>query len=451
MSRTYRIRKGVDIRLKGEAEKRYESPAPSNIFAVKPPDFHGLVPKLEVKQGDEIKAGTALFHDKYNAEVKYCSPVSGEVAEVVRGAKRRILEVKIIADQEISYKDFGSFNADSASRDDLLNRMLEGGMWPFVEQRPFAVVANPKVAPKAIFISGFDSSPLAPDPDFVMEGQEADFAAGLKAMVKLADGKPVHLNVTKGSSFFKAADGVTVNEFSGPHPAGNVGVQIHKIDPINKGDVVWVVKPQDVSNIGRFLSTGNHDVRRNVALTGSEANNTAYFSVRLGYPIASLVDGRMAEGDVRIVSGNPLSGSSVAKDGFLGYRDHQITLLPEGHDPQFFLTKGWLGPGFDKFSLSRTFPTWMIPGKKYTLNTNQNGEERAFVMSGEYEKVFPFDIYPVHLLKAIIVNDVDAMEKLGIYEVAPEDFALCEYGCTSKIEAQKIIREGLDTILEEFS
>lgn len=451
MSRTYRIKKGSNIRLVGEAENRYESPTSSNVFAIKPPDFHGLIPKMEVKAGEEVKAGSVLFHDKYNAEVKYCSPVSGEVAEIVRGAKRRILEVRILADSQNSYADASPVQVEASSAADLKTKLLASGLWPTIRQRPFDVVANPNTSPKAIFVSGFDSNPLAPDPDLVMQGLEADFQNGMKALVKLADGKPVHLNTTKGSNFFKAVDGVTVNEFSGPHPAGNVGVQIHKIDPINKGETVWVVNPQDVANIGRYLSTGRFELKRNVALAGSEVNSSGYFQITVGAQVKTITEGRLKDGEIRIISGTPLTGTKVEADGFVGFYDQQISVLPEGHEPQFFMTKGWLGPGFDKFSLSRSFPTWLMPGKKYRLNTNPNGEERAFVMTGEYERVFPFDIFPVHLLKAIIVNDIDLMEKLGIYEVAPEDFALCEYGCTSKIEAQKIVREGLDVVMEEFS
>ena len=450
MSTTVRIKKGADIKLVGEAEKTLEKPTQSDVFAIKPPDFHGLTPKLDVKEGDEVQAGSPLFHDKKRDNIIFCSPVSGEVAEVVRGAKRRIMEIRVIPDKELKFKEFGAIDPKSVDREKLINTMLESGVWPLLRQRPFSVIADPEDKPRAIFISGFDSSPLAPDPDFVIQDNQELFQLGLDAMVKLADGAPVHLNIKKGTTALKDMKGVTVNSVSGPHPAGNVGVQIHHIMPINKGDVMWYLDPQDVINIGRFLKTGKTDLRKVVALTGSEVKNPKYFEVRVGSNLKNILSGALTEGNNRIISGNVLSGAKIAEDGFLGFYSHQITVIPEGDEPQFFLTEGWLAPGFDKFSLSRAFPSWLMPGKKYKLNTNKNGEERAYVMTGEYEKVFPFDIYPVQLVKSIIVNDIESMENLGIYEVAPEDFALCEYSCTSKIQVQKLVREGLDTIMEEF-
>ena len=448
MSQTYRIRKGVDIRLEGEAQKSLQNLGRSDVFAIKPPDFHGVTPKMVVKQGEAVKAGQAIFIDKYNDKVQFVSPVSGTLAEVVRGAKRRILEVRINADASDTYQEFGALNLDSASREDVLSAMLDNGLWPFVKQRPFDIVADYTEKPKAIFVSGFDSAPLAPDADFVMQGMEEDFAQGMKALVKLADGKPVHLSKAEGSSFYGSYNGVTVNTFKGPHPAGNVGVQIHKISPVNKGEVVWTVNPQDVANIGRSLASGKCQFVRTFALTGARAENAQYYRGTLGSSVKALTGS--AGVDVRVISGNVLTGEKIANDGFLGFYEQQVTMIGEGHEPQFFLTKGWLGPGFNKFSMSRTFPTWLMPkSKKWDLNTSLNGEERAFVMTGQYEKVFPFDIYPVQLIKSVIVNDIDSMEKLGIYEVAPEDFALCEYVCTSKIDVQDIIREGLDTIKRE--
>lgn len=447
MSRTYRISKGVDIRLQGESQKSRQELSSADVYAIKPTDFHGLVPKLLVKEGHQVKAGTALFEDKYNSALKFVSPVSGEIAEVVRGAKRRILEVRILPDGGNAYEDFSPVS-DSVNREELIQAMLDRGLWPFVMERPFSTVANPLATPKSIFVSGFDSAPLAPDPDFVMEGLESDFTNGMKALVKLANGKPVHLNIKEGSRFYKAQDGVTINTFKGPHPAGNVGVQIHKIDPINKGEIVWYVNPQDVANIGRVLSTGKVDLKRTFAVTGANASEQKYYNATIGTTVKPVTGS--TEDNSRYISGNVLTGSTIVADGFLGFYDSQVTIIPEGNEHQFVATTGWMGPGFDKFSLSRAFPTWILPkSKKWNLNTNTNGEERAYVVSGQYEKVFPFDILPVHLVKSIIVNDIDAMEKLGIYEVAPEDFALCEYGCTSKINVQEIVRDGLDLVKRE--
>lgn len=452
MANAIKIRKGNDIRLKGAAEKALEVPSKGQLFAIKPTDFYHLTPKVIVREGDTVQAGDLLFHDKYNEAIRFNAPVSGTVKAVVRGEKRRVLAVEIAADAQTSYKDFGSYNPTSGSRTDLMKRLFEGGMWPFIVQRPFNVIARPDQKPKAIFISGFDSSPLAPDADFVMEGLAEDFKAGIAAMKVLADGKPVHLGHRKGSTAFKAIDGLSLHEVSGPHPAGNVGVQIHHVSPLNKGEVVWTINPQDVANIGRFLRTGKFDIQRVVALTGSEVNRPRYFRVTIGAQMKTIVDGNINSGDVRIISGNVLTGDSSSPENYLGYYHHQVTVIPEGHAPKFLLTDGWLSPGLSKLSFSQAYPGWLMPkSKTYEVDTNSNGEDRAFVVTGQYEQVFPFDIYPVQLVKAIMVNDIDLMEKLGIYEVAPEDFALCEFACTSKINVQDIVRQGIDVIMEEFS
>ncbi|MCB0795023.1 MAG: Na(+)-translocating NADH-quinone reductase subunit A [Flavobacteriales bacterium] len=448
MSKTIRIKKGLDIRLQGEAEKVLAQADPAKVIAIKPTDFHGLTPKLLVAQGDQVKAGTPLFRDKYNERVVFTSPVSGEVAEVVRGEKRRILEVRVLADAEPIFEEHGGGDPATMDRDAILEQLLKTGCWPFIRQRPFDVIADPKGLPKAILVPAFNTAPLAADLDFVMRNQGADFQDGLNALAKLTSGR-VHLNVsaqTTGREFLDAKQ-VQVNTFEGPHPAGNIGVQLHHLDPLNKGEVVWFCYPQDVAMIGRTLRSGHFDGIRTVAITGSEAKVRRYVRTRIGTPVAHLV-GEVGP-DVRVISGDPLSGDNVGKDGYLGAYHSQITILPEGDAPKFFLTDGWLSPGFDKFSASRSFPSWIMSGKRYAPDTNQNGEERAFVVTGQYEKVFPFDIYPVHLIKAVLVNDIELMENLGILEVAPEDFALCEYVCTSKIASQRIIREGLDTYKKE--
>ncbi|MFT4679381.1 MAG: Na+-transporting NADH:ubiquinone oxidoreductase subunit A [Litorivivens sp.] len=450
MSQSFRIRKGADIRLKGESDLKLAQTPNIDVFAVKPPDFHGLVPKMVVKAGEMVKAGTTLFIDKYDARIKYASPVSGEVAEVVRGEKRRILEVRIKSDGQNQFESFTTVNPQTATREQVLTALLDAGIWPFIKQRPFSTVADPADQPKSIHVSCFDSNPLGPDLDFAMKDMMDEFAMGLEALKKLADGKPVNLGVREGSTAFSSFSGVNSISFSGPHPAGNVGVQIHKIDPINKGEVVWYVNPQDVANIGRLFSAGKVDLKKVIAVGGSHIKQPQYYAVPMGANLGAILKDQLSGDNDRVISGSVLSGTKIVADGYLGWGDQQITAIPEGDEPQFVLTNGWLGLGFDKFSLSRTFPTWLLPkSKKWDLNTNTNGEERAFVMTGQYEKVFPFDIYPVHLIKAIIVNDIDAMENLGIYEVAPEDFALCEYGCTSKIAVQSLVRQGLDTIKEE--
>lgn len=451
MSKSVKIRKGLNIKLKGEADKVLVNAEVPSTVAIKPPDFHGLVPKMVLKEGAEVKAGTTIFYDKYNEKVKFVSPVSGEIAEIVRGAKRRILEVKIVADKEMRYEAFSAGDPNSMSREQVIEHLLNAGLWPSVIMRPLAVIANPEDKPKAIFVSGFDSSPLAPDFDFVVHGQDKTLQTGFDALKKLTDGK-VNLTLRSGQSHDQALTsikGVDINSIGGPHPAGNVGIQIHHIDRMGKGDVLWTLNIQDVLMIGRYFESGKYDATRIIALTGSETKKPQYYRTLLGTSIEKIVANNFNGENNRFISGNVLTGDNIGQNGYLGYYHHQVTIIPEGDEPQFFLTKGWLSPGFHKFSASRSYPSWLMPGKKYRLNTNANGEERAFVMTGEYEKVLPMDIYPVHLLKSIITNDIEGMENLGIYEIAPEDFALCEFVCTSKIDVQEIVREGLTTVKEE--
>jgi Na+-transporting NADH:ubiquinone oxidoreductase subunit A len=449
MARTVKIRKGVDIKLEGEALKEFTTIEPSEVYALKPSDFHGVIPKLLIKEGAEVKSGTPLFYDKERENIRFASPVSGEITEIVRGEKRKILEIRILADKQIRYEESGSIDLAKISREVLIERMLAQGLWPLVIQRPFSVIARPEDTPKAVFVSAFDSAPLAPDSTFIIKGREDDFQAGIDALSKLSAGKPVQLGVRAGTKEFSNFRNTAVTEYAGKHPSGNVGVQIHHTNPINKGEVVWCSAFQDVITIGRFIRTGKADFRKVIALTGSELKERNYAEIIPGCSIKSLLKGRTIADNSRLVSGNALTGAQVEETGFFGFYDQQFTALPEGNQPKFFLTDGWLSPGLSKFSISRTFPTWLLGGRSYKLDTNLNGEERAFVFTGVYEKVFPFDIYPGHLVKSIIVNDIEQMENLGIYEVAPEDFALCEFVCPSKLPVQKIVREGLDTIYSE--
>ena len=450
MSKTIKLGKGLDIPLVGEADKIKSNIDLPSSFAIKPPDFHGLTPKMTVKVGDRVEAGTTIFFDKYREAIKYASPVSGEITDIVRGAKRRILEVRIKPDAEVAYAGLGTLS-DSASREDAKNHLLNAGLWPFIKMRPLDVVANPEDTPKAIFVSAFDSAPLAPDYDFILHGEDADFQAGLNVLAKLTDGA-VHLTTNgKGSpdACFTSAKGVTHNSISGKHPAGNVGTQIHKIDPVNKGEVVWTVNPQDVAIIGRVANSGKYDLSKVIAVTGSEVKNPKYIKTIIGANVSNILENNIEDGSVRYISGNALTGDKIEADGYLGFYHSQITVLPEGDEPKFMLTKGWMGPGFGRFSINRSYFSWLMPNKKRSIDTNLNGEVRAFVVTGEMEKVFPFDILPMQLVKSVMYNDIDLMENLGIYEVAPEDFALCEFVCTSKIEIQSIIRDGLDVIEKE--
>ncbi len=445
MAKNIKISRGVDIKLVGKAEQKLDA-IDSATIAIKPTDFHGLIPKLEVKQGDEVKAGSPLFYDKNNNNIKFVSPVSGEVAEVVRGAKRRILEVRVLADKETKFETYDVSGVASLDGRGMAELLQKSGQWSFIKQRPFDVVANPNNKPKSIFVSAFDSSPLAPDYNYILKEKGAELQAGIDALAKLTDGA-VNV-VTRGDKgVFGNLKNCTIHSIAGPHPVGNVGVQIHHIDTLNKGETIWSVNPQDLAAIGSFLKTGKVQSKRVVALTGAEVKSPQYFEVTLGASTEKLVLGKVNEG-ARIISGNVLTGDKLENSGYLGYYHHQVTAIREDHEPAFM---GWLAPGLDNLSLSRTFFSWLMPNKKYNLGTAIHGEERAFVMTGEYEQVFPFDIYPVQLLKSILVNDIEQMENLGIYEVAPEDFALCEFGCTSKINSQEIVRNGLDLIQKELS
>ncbi len=449
MSKVIKIRKGLDIKLAGEAEKTLTE-FTADSYALKPPDFLGLIPKLFVKEGDEVRAGTPLFADKANEEIVFVSPVAGKVSEIVRGPRRLLLEVRIQRSEKDAWVDFGKSDPSVMSRDEITSKLLKSGVWPMIRQRPYSIIANPAGNPKAIVVSAFDTAPLAPDYDFIVHGHGTEFQTGLDALAKLTTGK-VHLNLPESigsSKVFANSKGVQINYFSGPHPAGNPGIQIHHTDPINKGDIVWYLRPQEVITIGRVFTEGRYNAEKVIAYTGSEAKSPKYYKIRNGACIRQLVSGRVNDGDIRYISGNVLTGTTISKTGYLGFYDHQLTIIPEGKYYEFF---GWALPGFGKFSASGTFPAKLTPAKKYSPDTNLHGGERAFVMTGQYEKVFPMDIYPVQLLKSILVEDIDLMEKLGIYEVDEEDFALCEVVCTSKIEVQEIIRKGLDLMRAEMS
>lgn len=450
MGKQFKIKKGLDIRLIGEADKVLVNANTASEISISPADYVAMKPKVLVNVGDKVKAGTPLMYDKNNPLVMICASASGEVADIKRGAKRVLESITIKADNEIQYLPFLTGNIESLSREKVVEIMCQSGVWSFIRQRPYNCVANPEKAPKAIFISAFDTAPLAPDTDFVLQGQEKYWEAGIVALQKLHSNIQLNIHSEKNkSSVITNTKGVSINTFSGPHPSGNVGVQIHHIDPINKGETVWTVAPQDVLIIGRLFTEGKYDAHRIIAITGSQVKKRKYVRTMVGANLSSfLSNDNIESGTNRFISGNALTGTAISANGHLGYYDTQITVLPEGNEPELF---GWLAPGFNKFSNSHTFLTWAMPTKKFRLNTNQNGERRAFVVTGEYEKVFPMEIYPVQLLKAIITNDIDLQENLGIYEVDAEDFALCEYICTSKINSQEIVRKGLETLyLEEL-
>jgi len=450
MSLSVKIKKGLDIRIKGEADKLLVPEVESTTYGVKPVDFPGLIPKLNVKPGDKVSAGTPLFHDKIRPEILFTSPVSGRVLSIIRGDRRKLLEIVIENDGE-EFVDFGKADPSGLSREKIKETLLSSGLWPAVRQRPYHIVANPADVPKAIFISGFDTAPLAPDYNFIMDNSSVSlFRSGISALKKLTDGKINLVLNGKGDSseLLKKAAEVDISYISGPHPAGNVGVHIHHLDPINKGDIVWIVNLQDVIAIGRLFEEGIYKHERIIALAGSEILHPQYYKIRSGASISSLVKENVKTGHLRYISGNVFTGTRIEPDGYLGYYDSQVTMIPEGDYYEFF---GWMMPGINKFSFSKTFASTLIPKKSYKMDTNLHGGERAFVMTGQYEKVVPMDIYPMQLLKAILAEDIDMMENLGIYEIAEEDFALCEFICPSKIEIQSIVRKGLDLMIREMS
>lgn len=448
MSQDIRIKKGLNIKLVGDAKQTTTSVAQSKVYAVQPADFHGITPKILAKEGTKVKAGEALFYSKTDERILFPSPVSGTVTEIDRGARRRVLAIKIEADAKQSHKNFGKQKVADLEEAGVKNHLLAAGCWPFIKQRPYDIVANPNVAPKAIFISAYASAPLAADYSYTLQGKEEELQTAITAISKLTKGK-VHVSVGANQQTpFDSINGIELHKVSGPHPSGNVGTQIAKIDPINKGEVVWVITPQDLVVIGELFLTGKLNLTRTIAVTGSKITEPQYVTAIAGATIADVVASNIDEDNARIISGNVLSGTQVDADGFLGYYDNQITAIPEGDDYDFF---GWNRPIFDKISTSRALTfSWLLPKKKFDLNTNTNGEHRAFVVTGSYEEVFPLDIYPLQLLKAFMVKDLDEMEALGGYEVAPEDFALTEFICVSKQPHQQIIREGLDLMKEEL-
>ncbi|EJF42791.1 NADH:ubiquinone oxidoreductase, Na(+)-translocating, A subunit [Capnocytophaga ochracea str. Holt 25] len=436
--------------MEGEADKTTQQFPLASLYGIKPSDFHGVIPKLLLREGNEVKAGEALFFSKSDERVLFPSPVNGTIKEIVRGERRKVLEIHIAPSQEQTFKDYGKKDVEEMQGEDIKAHLLSSGCWPFIKQRPYDVIANPDGKPKAIFVSACKTNPLAPDYDYVLKGKEQALQTALTALAKLTTGK-IHVSVFKDSSLspFRNLKGIVVHNVSGPHPAGNVSTQIAQISPINKGEVVWVVTPQDLVVIGELFLTGKVNLTRTVALTGSRIEKPHYITALAGAQISGVVSNQVKDVvTTRIISGDVLTGTKVSETGFLGFYDDQITAIPEGNDYDLF---GWAKPVANKISLTRSLTfSWLNPKKKYDLNTNTNGEQRAFVVTGMYEEVFPLDIYPMQLLKACLYKDLDELENLGAYEVAPEDFALTEFVCVSKQPHQQIIRDGLDLMMAEL-
>ena len=444
MSKIIKLCKGLDIRLQGEAAKTIVDAPLAAEYAVSPLDFEGLTPKMLVKVGDTVEAGSPLFFDKKRPEILFTSPVSGTVAAVNRGEKRKILSVVVTADKEVAYKEFAKLDVATASREQIVNLLLESGLWTMFIQRPYGVVATPSDMPKAIFVSAFDSAPLAVDYDFALAGDKEALQKGFDVLGRLTEGK-VHLSYHANQTT-PSFTGVELHAFKGKHPAGNVGVQIHHIDPINKGEKAWTLNIQDVAILGRLFLNGKVDMSRVIAVAGSCVAEPKYYRVIAGASVKAILGGKLSNEHARVISGNVLTGRNVGMEGFLGVNANMLTVIPEGDDYELL---GWAMPRFKKFSVSRAYFSWLFPCRKYNLDTNLNGGERAFVMNDLYEKYLPMDVYPVHLIKACLANDLDKMENLGIYEVVEEDLALCEFVCPSKIEIQQILRNGINTMIKE--
>ena len=447
MSKILKLKKGFDIKLVGKAKLELVNFAPAQTFSIKPTDFVGLKrPKVLVNEGDAVLAGTPILIDKSMGQVIYAAPVSGEILEIKRGDKRKLLEIKILADKSITHLPSGKTDLASLDRTALAAKLAASGIWPNIIQRPYGIVANPADTPKAIFVSAFDTHPLAPDYGFILQGEEKAFQAGIDALAKLTSGK-VHLNVDGSKQVPAVFSGVKyaqINKFSGPHPAGNVGIQIHHLDPINKGEIVWTVNPAGVVQIGKFILEGIYDASKIIAVTGSEVSKAVYVKTFVGANVSSFVKGNLKSGHVRVISGNVLTGEKISLEGFLGFYHNQLTIIPEG---DYFEFLGWAKPT-TKLSYQRALGlfSFLTPNKEFVMDSNCRGEERAFVQTGIFESVTPMDILPVYLLKAIMAEDFDEMEELGIYEVVEEDLALCEFVDVSKHPVQELLRKGIELI-----
>ncbi|MFA6677530.1 MAG: Na(+)-translocating NADH-quinone reductase subunit A [Bacteroidales bacterium] len=453
-----KLQKGLDLPLEGAPEQILKEVVASDSISIKPTDFKGVVPRLSVREGDTVKAGSPIFTDKLHEEVKFTSPVSGTVEKIVRGEKRKLLEIRIKADAQIDYLKFDIPSMESLDKKQVTSALLESGLWAAIIQRPYGIIANPEDTPKSIFISGFHTAPLAADVDFTLKDEISNIQVAIDALNKLTKGG-IHIGLsakTHASSPLHKLKDVNYHIFDGPHPAGNVGVQIHHVSPINKGEIVWTVNVTLLAAIGKLFSKGIYDMTRIVAVGGPRVSKPCYIKCLPGQNMSCLSD--MTNNNVtkdqkgcgiRYISGDVLSGTSVGANGSLSFYDDQISLITEGNYYEAF---GWAKPArAKKFSFYRSYFSWLTPKKKFAMDSNLNGEVRAFVLTGNYEKVLPMDILPVYLLKAIIVRDIDKMEELGIYEVVPEDFALCEYISEAKIEIQAIIEDGINLMIKEMS
>ena len=447
MANVIKLRKGLNIHLKGTAAQTKRVVGACTEYAVRPDTFEGVVPKLVVHEGDRVDVGDALFVDKNFPEVRFASPVSGTVKAVDRGERRKILGIRLQADEVQKYQDFGRRDVSTLSADEVKSALLEAGLFGYIYQLPYAVSTNPQTMPKAIFVSALRDMPLANNFEYELQGNERDFQTGLSALSKMAT---THLGIgknQKADALVNAKD-VEVTVFDGPCPAGNVGVQVNHISPVNKGEVVWTVDPTFVIFFGRLFNTGKVNLLRTIALGGSAMASPMYVEALIGTPFSVILkDALTRQQDLRLINGNPLTGTKSCLEDSVGVRTSEITAIPEGADANEMF--GWIMPRTNQFSTSRSYFSWLMGKKEYDLDARVKGGERHIIMSGEYDSVLPMDIYGEFLIKAIIVGDIDKMEQLGIYEVSPEDFALAEFVDSSKLELQRIVRQGLNMLRKE--
>jgi Na+-transporting NADH:ubiquinone oxidoreductase subunit A len=447
MANVIKLRKGLNINLKGKATEQKRSIPACDEYALSPECFEGMVPKVVVREGDKVKAGDTLFVNKLCPDVRFASPVSGTVSAIVRGERRKVLCVKVKADTNQVYADFGIRDVAKMSGSEVKECLLKAGLFGYINQLPYAVSTTPETQPKAIFISALRDMPLAGSFEFELAGNEKDFQTGLTALSKVAK-TYLGIGSSQTAQALTSAQDVEVNVFDGKCPAGNVGVQVNNIDPVNKGEVVWTVDPTAVIFFGRLFNTGKVNLTRTVAVAGSEISSPAYVDALVGTPLRAILDGQLKQSEhTRIIQGNPLTGSLSSLDDYLGAHVSEVTAIPEGDDNDEFL--GWIAPRTSQFSVNRSYFSWLFGNKEYALDARIKGGERHMIMSGEYDKYLPMDIYGEYLIKAIIAGDIDKMEQLGIYEVSPEDFAVAEFADSSKLELQKIVREGLNMLRKE--
>tara|TARA_B110000467_G_scaffold49147_1_gene45096 strand:- start:1479 stop:2828 length:1350 start_codon:yes stop_codon:yes gene_type:complete len=445
----FNLRKGHSLTIMGEPEKILSSTVSKENIYLHPKDFQGIKPKLLVKKGDIVSVGTPVYFDKLNPKVKFVSPISGTISQIIFGARRVIEQIVIKSDNNLSMIERDLFNASQLSSVELKSKLSESGLWPAIRQRPFSKIANPSQTPRDIFISVLSTVPFAVDYAFALDGREIDFQAGLDTLAKLTPGS-LHLNMgdSESAPVFTQAKNVILNRFNGPHPSGNIGVQIHHLAPISsKGDIVWYLNPQDVADIGEYLRTGYCPTQKIITIGGSSISKPTYLKIRKGSILKDiLTDNLNTKDEIRIISGDVLSGETRLLSQAIRFYDESVTVIPESTDREFL---GWALPGLNKYSLSRTFLASLLQKKMTRFNTSLNGSHRAIISFGRWESVLPMDILPEFLVKSILARDIEEMEKLGIYECAEEDFALCSFVCQSKTDVSGIIRTGLQLSEQE--